>query len=194
MIVDETETAETATDEVEDSGSEDRTATETASEAFEAITSQADFDARLKGRLTRAEKAAEKKSQKAIDDLNAKVKSFEDAQLSVDEKKDKTIADLTAALAERDKTISQKDRNELVTTLAADNNLPRKFWDRVRGETEDEITADIAELLEALPAATVTKTGPPSQSATVKVQTTGDDGEQNQSADDILASISDRWR
>lgn len=178
------------TDSDDDTDSADLKDTEP-KDSFKAITSQAEFDAALKGRLSRAEKAAEKKFQKQIDDLAKQIKEYDDSKLSDQERRDAKIAELTAAVAERDKTIAQNQREKLVYDIASENNLPKKFWDRVRGDTDEEIEADIKELLEALPAhiTTTSTQGPPSRTTTTKVQTTGDSGEQELSADEILADI-----
>jgi hypothetical protein len=161
-----------------------------ASDSFKPITSQADLDALLKGRLTRAEKAAEKKFNSRIAELEGIVHAFENEKLSDDEKRDKKLQELTAALAERENALQGYARKELVAGLADEKQLPRKFWDRVRGDTEEEISADIDTLLEALPKAdkSTTRTG------TVKVHASGDDGEKDLSAAAIIAQVDPNYK
>jgi ribosome-binding protein aMBF1 (putative translation factor) len=173
-------------------GSGSHVESEEAGDGFRAITTQDDFDAAIKQRIARAEKGAEKKFSAQISELESIVHAFENEKLSEDEKKEKRLEELTASLAERDKTIKGFERDKLVTNLAAEHELPRKFWDRVRGDTEDDIAADIADLLDALPKAAA-KTSP-SSNGTVKVQSTGDDGEQPVSADAILSAIDPTYR
>ncbi|MEC4833761.1 DUF4355 domain-containing protein [Mycobacteroides chelonae] len=179
----ETETVET------DSGA--RTEPETVVDEFKPITSQADFDARLKDRLDRANKSAQKKFDAQIKDLSEKLKAFEDEKLTDAQKKDKRLDEITNALAERDKTIAQFERERLVGDVASELGLPRKFWDRVRGEDEDAIRQDIASLLEDLPTKPVNA---PPHNSTVRVQSTGDDGEPELTAEAILEGISPRAR
>lgn len=160
-----------------------------AGEAFKAITTQAELDALLKGRLSRAEKSAAKKHETRISELEGIVHTFENERLSDDEKKNKKLEELTAALAERENTIKGHAREKLVAGLADEKQLPRKLWDRVRGETEEDILADIDDLLEGLPKGErTTRTG------TVKVHSSGDDGELEQTAAEIIASFDNRYR
>lgn len=156
-----------------------------AGDSFKPIASQAEFDAALKQRLARAEKAAEKKFTGRVTELEGIVHAFENEKLSADEKKDKALADATAAIAERDTKLQTYERKEKVSSLADELGLPRKFWDRVRGDSDEDITADINDLLEALPKpdAKVKQTG------TVKVQSTGDPGEQEVTADSIFKNL-----
>ncbi|OMC55378.1 hypothetical protein A5747_13375 [Mycobacterium sp. IS-836] len=156
-----------------------------ASESFKPITSQAEFDAAIKGRISRAEKAAEKKATARIAELEGIVHQFESEKLSEDEKRDRKLQELTAALAERENMIKGFEREKLVASLADEKELPRKFWDRVRGESEEEILADIDVLLEALPK----NEKKPPRDGTIKVTPSGDDGGTEMSAADVIRSF-----
>lgn len=182
-------------DETPDAHVSPETKPEPEKASFQAITTQEEFDAAIKQRIARAEKSAEKKAQAVVADLEAKIKGYEDAQLTADQKKDKRISELEKALGERDTELTKLQRDKLITNLASEHGLPKKLWGRVQGNTEDEITSDIQELLEAIPAAeTKDAKKPPTQGGTVRVQPSGDSGEPMEDADAILEAISPRYR
>jgi hypothetical protein len=156
-----------------------------ATDTFKPIGSQAEFDAALKQRLARAEKSAEKKFTTRVAELEDIVHQFENEKLSEDEKRDKRLQELTAALAERDDALKGHERSKLVSTLADDLGLPRKYHDRIRGDSEEDITADIQDFLEGLPKPDAKVR----QSGTVKVQSTGDQGEPEITADSIFKNL-----
>lgn len=183
--VDTSTTTESApVDQSADQESGSRTESESG-DSFKAITSQTDLENVLKGRLARAEKAAEKKFTARVTELEGIVHQFENEKLSEDEKRDKRLQELTAALAERDEAIKSHERSKLVSNLADELGLPRKYHDRIRGDSEEDITADIQDFLDGLPKsdAKVKPTG------TVKVQSTGDQGEQEVTADSIFKNL-----
>lgn len=179
-----TESATTEQSDVEESGS--RTESD-AGDSFKPITTQTDLENVLKGRLKRAETAAEKKHTARIKELETIAHAYEQEKLTEDQKKDARISELTAALAERDEVITGHERSRVVGDLADTLKLPRKLWDRVRGNTEEEIEADIKLLLEDVPA-------PQRPGGTVKVQPTGGQGEQEITAEQVLAQINPRYR
>lgn len=123
------------------------------SSEFNPITSQDALENVLKGRLERANKSAEKKYLKQVEELNAKLSDYETAQLSAEEKKDKRLSELESSLAEATDRYTKLERTRLVETLARDMGLPEKFWSRVQGSTDDEIISDINDMLEGLPRA-----------------------------------------
>lgn len=167
---------DTAPDTVEDSG-------------FKPIESQEALENLLKNRLERANKSAEKKYQKQIDELAAKLKEHEDAKLSADEKKDKRLAELEQSLAEAQERAQKFERDRLVESLAREMGLPEKFWARVQGSTDDEIISDINDMLEGLPK--VEKPGGvPVQSPKVSVQATGADPDVEESPKAIVDKLS----
>jgi hypothetical protein len=155
---------------------------------FNAITSQEALENVLKGRLERANKSAEKKYLKQVEELNAKIKEFETAQLSAEEKKDQRLGELEKSLAEATDRYTKLERTRLVETLARDMGLPDKFWSRVQGSTDDEIISDINDMLEGLPRAEKPN-GVPSQSPKVSVQATNTDPELEENAKTIVDNM-----
>jgi len=155
---------------------------------FNAITSQEALENVLKGRLERANKSAEKKYLKQVEELNAKIKEYETAQLSAEEKKDQRLSELEKSLAEATDRYTKLERTRLVETLARDMGLPDKFWSRVQGSTDDEIISDINDMLEGLPRAEKPN-GVPSQSPKVNVQATNTDPELEENAKTIVDNM-----
>lgn len=155
---------------------------------FNPITSQEALENVLKGRLERANKSAEKKYLKQVDDLNAKIKEYETAQLSAEEKKEQRLSELEKSLAEATDRYTKLERTRLVETLARDMGLPDKFWSRVQGSTDDEIISDINDMLEGLPRAEKPN-GVPSQSPKVNVQSTNTDPELEENAKTIVDNM-----
>lgn len=103
--------------------------------------------------------AEERKARRALEkqlkdagvsnaDLQKRLKDIEDRDKSAT---DKAIEAANANAAERD---SFKSENESLKTLllrqkiSAKEQLDPDIWDRVRGTTEDEITADVKKLVE----------------------------------------------
>lgn len=159
--------------------------------AFRAITSQEEFDAAIKQRIARAEKSAEKKAQTKLQELETKLQEHENAKLSEEEKRNKRLTELEKAIQEREEKITELERSKLVSDIASELKLPKKLWGRVVGNTEDEVRADIEDIMSDLPKPTESKK-PPSQ--TVKVAPSGDSGEPADDADAILDSLSPRYR
>lgn len=168
----------------EESGS--RTESESTDE-FKPIGSQEEFDKAVKGRIARAEKAAEKKLSGRVTELEGIVHAHEQEKLTEDQRRDARIEELTSALAERDTTIAKNDRDKLVADLADEKKLPRKLWDRVRGDSDEEILADIDLLLETVPAKADPGTG--KSGKTITVTPTGATGDKEQTAAEIIAAI-----
>ena len=158
------------------------------SSEFNAITSQEALENVLKGRLERASKSAEKKYQKQVEELSAKISDYETAQLSAEEKKDKRLTELEQSLAEATDRYTKLERTRLVETLARDMGLPEKFWSRVQGSTDDEIISDINDMLEGLPRADK-QNAVLSQSPKMSVQATNTDPEVEESAKGIVDKI-----
>ena len=162
---------------------------------FRPINSQEEFDNALKKRLERAEKSTAKKYDQQIADLTAKLESYENEKLSEQEKLTKRAEAAEKAAQERDTELTKLKRDRLVADLAHEAGLPKKLWDRVRGDDDDSIIADIYELMETIPKPD-SKDGkkPPSPGSTVKVQPTGSDGETEETAESIIAKMSPRYR
>lgn len=159
---------------------------------FKPIDSQEALENLLKGRLERASKSAEKKYQKQIEELASQLKSYEDDKLSADEKKEKRLAELEQSLSEATDRYSKLERTRLVESLANEMGLPKKFWGRVQGATDDEIISDINDMLEGLPR--VEKpSGIPSQTPKMSVQATGTDPDVEESAKNIVDKLGSRF-
>ena len=169
-------------------------ATESTSEAsvddeggFKPITSQEALDSLLKSRLERANKSAEKKYLKQVEELTAKLSEYETAQLSAEEKKDKRLSELEQSLAEATDRYTKLERTRLVESLAREMGLPEKFWSRVQGTTDDEIISDINDMLEGLPRAE--RNGVPSQQPTVSVSATNTEPEVEENPKAIVDKL-----
>lgn len=155
---------------------------------FTPITTQEALESLLKGRLERANKSAEKKYLKQVEELTAKISQYEEAQLSAEEKKDKRLTELESQLAEATDRYTKLERTRLVESLAREMGLPEKFWSRVQGSTDDEIISDINDMLEGLPRAE--KSGVPSQKPKVSVAATGSEPEVEESPKAIVDKFS----
>lgn len=141
-------------------------------------------------RATRAAQTAAKAERKAIED---ELNELKNAALSETEKKDNALKAAEQLAAERGDELTKLQRASLVSDLAQEAGLPKKFWDRVRGDTDEEIVADIAELMEGIPApADPVKGTPPSPApkAKVKVQPTGNEPDPGLNADAIVKELS----
>jgi hypothetical protein len=155
---------------------------------FKPIDSQEALDNLLKGRLERAQRSAEKKYQKQMEELAAKVAQYEESQLSADEKKDKRLTELEQSLAEATDRYTKLERTRLVESLAREMGLPEKFWSRVQGTNDDEIISDINDMLEGLPRAE-RNVGVPSQQPTVSVSATNTEPEVEENPKNIVDKL-----
>lgn len=95
-----------------------------------------------------ARKAAEKSArelQRTVAALTGKVKEFEDRDKTDAEKRDARIAELEAALTERDSALEAKDREVLRRDIAKDKDVPVHL---VTGTTKEEMEAAAKAALE----------------------------------------------
>ncbi len=173
------------TDSPADSGAVENEVTEVEASEFRPIESQEALENVLKGRLERAQRSAEKKYQKQVDELASRLKGFEDAKLSVDEKKDKRLTELEQSLAEANDRYQKLERTRVVESLAREMGLPEKFWGRVQGDTDDEIISDINDMLEGLPRSE-RQGAPLTQAPKVSVQATNAEPELEENAKSIV--------
>lgn len=153
------------------------------------LASQEDADKFVKDRVARAERSAKKESEDRLRELEAELKGFRDEKLSDEEKKEQRLADAAAAESALRDELNEVRRELLVTRLAGTAGLPEELWDRVRGDDEDSITADIVKLAGLVPAAAEPSRKPPVQSPTVRVAPTGDDPEPEPDVKNIVDSI-----
>lgn len=172
-----------------DSGAAENEVAEVEQTEFRPIESQEALDNLLKSRLERAQRSAEKKYQKQVDELASRLKEYEDAKLSVDEKKDKRLTELEKSLAEANDRYQMLERTRLVESLAREMGLPEKFWGRVQGDTDDEIISDINDMLEGLPKSERTNGAPLSQAPKVSVQATNTEPEVEENAKSIVDKL-----
>jgi hypothetical protein len=159
---------------------------------FKPINSQEALDNLLKSRLERANKSAEKKYLKQVEELTAKISEYETAQLSAEEKKDKRLTELEQSLVEATDRYTKLERTRTVESLAREMGLPEKFWGRVQGATDDEIISDINDMLEGLPRAE-RNTGVPSQQPKVSVSATGTEPEVEENAKSIVDKLGSQF-
>lgn len=157
-------------------------------EADERFISQRELDRILQSRVERANKSAEKKYSKQIEDLAAKIAAYEDQKLSAEEKKDKRLTELESSLAEATERYTKLERTRLVETLAREMGLPEKFWSRVQGTTDDEIISDINDMLEGLPREKANG-AIPSQTPRVSVQATNSEPEVDENPKAIVDKL-----
>lgn len=170
---------------------------------FKAITTQDDFDKAIQGRVTRLKNQYDKKYE-GYEDFKQKAAAFD----KLEAEKGSDIEKLTrrAEKAERDLAeISGKfaaaERNSMVRDIADELGLPKSLVKRVQGDNEEDIRADIEDLLQGLPPTgkdsapkgNDSKKEPPSQQPKQRMTfvATGDqpDDGLEMSADDILKDV-----
>lgn len=108
---------------------------------FEPITTQEDFDNRIKDRIERAEKHV-RKQYEGYDDYKAKADDY-----------DAKVADYTKQISDRDgqikelqAQITKRDTDAAKIRIAKEAGLPDAFASRLSGENEDAWKKDAAEL------------------------------------------------
>lgn len=146
MAEDDSKKLTTSEKEGDDSTSESKTKTEKKIEL-----TQAEFDQKVKERLDRAEKAAEKKFQDQIKKLTDQVEEFKGKDLGELEKLQKKLEKVTKDLDEKDKelfgtTLKLAKLQALLKAGAQPDKLDG-LLKRVSGSTEPEIEADVQELV-----------------------------------------------
>jgi hypothetical protein len=161
---------------------------------FKAITldSQEATDNFVKDRVARATRSAEKKAEAEKQALKDRIAEFENEKLTEDQKKEQRAIAAEKLAQERGEELTKLQRAGIVRDLADEAGLPKALWGRVHGDTEEEIAADIKELIDGLPAAPVVPGRPPTQSPTVRVQPVNSDPDPGQSADDIMKILAER--
>ena len=128
--------------------------------SFEAITTQEDFEAKLKARLEQKERSVrtqlEEENKAAIEKLKKEYeKKLNTASAQINE--------LTGKVKEQndyEQTINNFKLRELKTKVALSQGLPYSLVDRIQGEDEESITNDVKTLAEYFTANTSVKTPP----------------------------------
>lgn len=98
----------------------------------------------------KAEREAAKEARRRAEEAEAKVKEYEDAQKSEDEKREEALAAAKAEAEQYKATIHELEVKQRRADVAAAKNLPPKLAGRLTGETIEEIEADADALLEDL--------------------------------------------
>lgn len=113
----------------------------------------------------RGEVKALKPKAKAADDYERQVKAQKDAELSEVER-------LKKELSEMANQYEAVKRREMAAKVAAQYGLPAPLAERLKGNSEEEMAADAAELAKALPkqAANISPTNPGNQAATTETE------------------------
>lgn len=115
---------------------------------FEPITTQDDFNARIKDRLERERKSV-------TSSVTAQFPNYEDYKAKADKYDADTselnakINDLTSQIADRDAKIKKYETDSVKSQIAAEFGIPTAMVSRLAGETEEDIRKD-AESLSAL--------------------------------------------
>lgn len=178
-----------ANDNAEGSGS--RSGSESGGNEFKAITSQDALDAILTKRLERADKVSAKKYGETIKSLEDKIAAFESEKLSESEKLQKRLEDAEKLASERAGELTKLQRDRQVFDLAQEHGLPRALWDRVRGDSDEEIIADIEALKGVIPEPKPSGGGFPQGPTRTTVAPTGEQPDPGDiTADDLLKQIS----
>lgn len=146
----------------------------------------------VKKRVERAKRSAEEAMQAQIAERDAKIKAFEEQALSESEKVLKRAEAAEKLAQERDAELARLKRDKLVSDLASEAKLPKKLWDRIRGDTEEDIQADIEDLAKEFGTDTVsTDSRPPSsRPKTVSVVAPGHEPETTITAKSVADRIS----
>ncbi|ROP45940.1 capsid assembly scaffolding protein Gp46 family protein [Pseudokineococcus lusitanus] len=118
--------------------------------AFEAVTSQEDFDRRIADRLRR-----EREKFAGFDEIKRKADAYDAAE--VEKQSDVEKANARAAAAEQRAT--EAEAKSLRLDVAAAKGVPAGLVPRLHGATREELEADADALLALLPPATGGGTG-----------------------------------
>lgn len=97
-----------------------------------------------------AEREARSTAEKQIAELNARLKEFEDAQKSDEERKSEAEAEQQRQFEETAKAKAEAESRLLRYEVAADKGIDLKFVNRINGSTKEELEADADAFLELL--------------------------------------------
>ena len=98
----------------------------------------------------KAERDKAKAEREARLAAEARVKEFEDAQKSEDEKREEALQAAKQEAEAHKARVHELEVKQLRTEVAAEKSLPPKLAARLTGETREEIEADAVSLLEDL--------------------------------------------
>lgn len=129
---------------------DDQQATE--QEAEEKFISQRELDRILQKRLKRQEDQLLKKyadyEQRVTE--SESFRKLQDEKATDAERWEKEREKLIASLHERDEKLTKLERSNLIADLASEKGLPKSFWKRVQGESEEEIAEDMDAIINDL--------------------------------------------
>lgn len=143
-MADETTAATTAAAPATETTAATETAAATPSTIEQKTFTQADIDRIVKDRLTRAEAKAAETNAKAVAEAEAKALAEQGKFKDLWEKAQAQAAAKEARVAELELAAMRRD-------VASKTGLPAPLIDRLRGVTLEELEADAATLLAALP-------------------------------------------
>lgn len=118
----------------------------------EKFISQKELDRILQKRLKRQEDQLRKKYAD-YDERLAESESFrklQEEKATDAERWEKERERLLSSLQERDTELTKLQRQNLIADLASERGLPKSFWKRVQGETEEEIAEDMDSIVKDL--------------------------------------------
>lgn len=133
-------------------GGEDFVSGEGDEYAEEKFISQKELDRILQKRLKRQEDTLVKKyadyEERVAESENFRKLQSEKATDA--ERWEKEREKLLASLQERDTELTKLQRANLIADLASERGLPKSFWKRVQGDSEDEIAEDMDSIVKDL--------------------------------------------
>lgn len=134
-----------------------------------------------------AERQARKQAEKELAAAQARISEFEDAGRSELEKAQRRIEAAEAAAQTYQEQLASKERQILISEIAAEAGLPPAFQGRIQGETREELLADAQELSKFL------APSGPRRPAPVPEAGRGVDGGQVSSGDQFAQFFSDSF-
>jgi hypothetical protein len=125
---------------------------EGAEESDEKFISQRELDRILQKRLKRQEEQLQKKYsdyEQRVADSDA-FRKIQDEKATDSERWEKERDQLLSSLKERDEKLTKLERANLIADLASEKGLPKSFWKRVQGNTEEDIAEDMDSIINDL--------------------------------------------
>lgn len=121
-------------------------------EPQEKVFSQQDVDRVLQKRLKRQEEQLKKQfaDYDTLKNDAAEYRKLQDEKATDSERWERERTDLMAKLQERDDKLTKLERATLIADLATERGLPKSFWKRISGESEEDIAEDIDSIVHDL--------------------------------------------
>lgn len=121
-------------------------------ESEEKFVSQKELDRILQKRLKRQEEQFLKKYadyEDRVKDSEA-FRALQDEKATDSERWERERNQLLANLQDKEDKLTKLERANLIADLASERGLPKSFWKRVQGETEEEIAEDMQSIIDDL--------------------------------------------